>query len=113
MDIKKAKGFISSTKVDLSDFFGGEEAYIVLREPTTPEFYRLQEGAEKDGDAVYLENFLQLMPALIVEHGFTANSKPATNEAVAGILQERMEITMKVVEAFQGTVPLLQAKPKK
>ncbi len=115
MDVKKAADFISLEPVDLSVFFGGEDVSITLREPTTREFQALQDGATGNGggDEVYLNNFLNLLPEIIVKHNLTAGSKPATAAAVAAILEKRLDVVTRLTEVFKDLVPLAPESPKK
>lgn len=106
MDIKDARKYIRECKVDLSEFFG-EGEYVTLREPNIIEFNEMREGLSSESEGnnqieTFISNFTPIFSTFIVDHSFTANSKKATNEAVADIVSAKIQAFTAVVTEYMS-----------
>ena len=101
--------FLEKTKVDLTEEIG-EGAFVELREPTKKEVLSLSKAYEA-GAVEFEEKFSQMLPALMVGHGFTAGGKPASNEQVRDAIGKRTVAQNKVeVEFFTWATAPFQKK---
>jgi len=90
--------FLATKKIELDEEFG-KEAYVELREPSKKEFLELaktREGTPTEVTAKFTEKFAELLPKLIVNHGFTASGKPASNEQVRDAVYKKIKAANKV-----------------
>jgi hypothetical protein len=111
--------FLEKTKIDLEKEFG-EGAYVELREPTKKEFMRLtiaRDGLDVSNIdysilAKYTDVFFEMLPSLIIGHGFAAAGKPASNEQVRDAIYKIIDASNKVEAEYITwvTAPFLKAK---
>lgn len=90
--------FLSTLKIDLNDEIG-EGAFVELREPTKKEFLTLalaRDGSPTEVAAKFTDKFAEVLPKLIINHGFVASGKPATNDQVAIAIGKRIGAENKV-----------------
>jgi len=107
LDIKKARNFIITKKIDLSEFFDGEEAYIVIREPSKTELFDLSNAYEGDDERKAAECIGKLLPDLIVEHNFTENEKPVNNnKKVVDLIDSMTECWQHVYGQISEVLPV-------
>lgn len=105
--------FLEKTKIDLAAEFG-DGAFVELREPSKKEFLSLIKAREGGEDAIETR-FAELLPGLIVSHGFLSAGKPATNEQVAGAIGMKIKASNKVEADYLGWVsaPFLKQTEQK
>lgn len=103
MFIKNVNNYIVKTKINIGTLLGcetDEEAYIVLREPTTELAIKLK-NASGEGEEGILGFFKDALPKLIVEHNlYEEEGKLMTKSDVASLIFENLPLTMKVVEEY-------------
>ena len=99
----KGKNFISSKRIELGLSLGAEkdeDAFLVLREPTTLELMDLQESKEAAG-----RKLLDMIPALLVDHDFYESETVRMNaQGVARTLTEKPAAAMKVMSEYLAFV---------
>ena len=103
MFIKNINNYIVKTKINIGTLLGcetDEEAYIVLREPSTELAIKLK-NASGEGEEGILNFFKDALPKIIVEHNlYEEEGKLMTKADVAELIFENLPLTMKVVEEY-------------
>lgn len=103
MFIRNINNYIVKTKINIGTLLGcetDEEAYIVLREPTTELAIKLK-NASGEGEEGILNFFKDALPKIIVEHNlYEEEGKLMTKADVASLIFENLPLTMKVVEDY-------------
>ncbi len=103
MFIKNVNNYIVKTKINIGTLLGcetDEEAYIVLREPTTELAIKLK-NASGEGEEGILNFFKDALPKIIVDHNLMeTEEKKMSKEDVASLIFENLPLTMKVVEEY-------------
>jgi len=101
--------FLEKKKIDLSEELG-EGAFVEFREPSKREFLLLQKAYEA-GLLEFEDKFIELEPALLVNHGFISGGKPATNEQVVLAISKKTAAQNKVEMEFfaWATAPFQKA----
>ncbi len=105
MEINTAKNFITTEKIDLSRFFGGEEAFIVIREPAKIELLDLTKAYQGDENKS-AEYVGKLLPDLIIEHNFTDNTKKVNSKKVVEIIDSITSCWQYVYNELTKVLPL-------
>lgn len=108
MDIKEARNFITTEKIDLSKFLGDEESYIVIREPSKIELFDLSKSYEGDDESKAAVYIGRLLPDLIVEHNFTDNGKPANNKKVVELIDSMTGCWQYVYGELTAVLPITE-----
>jgi len=100
----KKKGFFR-IRINIGQFFECEkddEAYVVLREPTYAESQLVGED-----DKMANEKFLELLPALLIDHNFEKDAGgAATAKEVVEVLKESVSALVYVVKTWKESLPL-------
>lgn len=103
MFIRNVNNYIVKTKINIGTLLGcetDEEAYIVLREPTTELAIKLK-NASGEGEEGILNFFKDALPKIIVEHNlYEEEGKLMSKADVASLVFENLPLTMKVVEEY-------------
>ena len=103
MFIKNVNNYIVKTKINIGTLLGcetDEEAYIVLREPTTELAIKLK-NASGEGEGGILKFVQDALPKIIVDHNlYEEEGKLMTKADVASLIFENLPLTMKVVEDY-------------
>lgn len=103
MFIRNVNDYIVKTKINIGTLLGcetDEEAYIVLREPTTELAIKLK-NASGEGEEGILNFFKDALPKIIVEHNlYEEEGKLMSKADVASLVFENLPLTMKVVEEY-------------
>ena len=88
--------FIYKIKINIDD-----EDYILLREPTVAEMKDYGDDVQKN-----LEILKGLFDKCILEHTFTKDGKPASNEEVVKILNKSVFLYNEVLNGWMTNIPL-------
>ena len=103
MFIRSNYNYITKVKINIGTLLGcetDEEAYIVLREPTTELAIKLK-NASGEGEEGILNFFKDALPKIIVDHNlYEEEGKLMTKADVASLIFENLPLTMKVVEEY-------------
>ena len=103
MFIRSNYNYITKVKINIGTLLGcetDEEAYIVLREPTTELAIKLK-NASGEGEEGILNFFKDALPKIIVEHNlYEEEGKLMSKADVASLIFENLPLTMKVVEEY-------------
>ena len=106
MFIKNVNNYIVKTKINIGTLLGcetDEEAYIVLREPTTELAIKLK-NASGEGEEGILNFFKDALPKIIVDHNlYEEEGKLMTKADVASLIFENLPLTMNVVEEYSDS----------
>jgi len=100
----KEKGFFR-VRINIGKFFEGckeDEVFVTLREPTYAESKAVGgEDAEAD------DAFMNLLPALLIDHNFTQDQGgAATAQEVVAVLKESTSALVYVVNKWKDSLPL-------
>lgn len=94
----KGKDFISTFRIDLGLELGcekAEDAFIVLREPTTLELMDLQSSTEQ------ARKILDMIPAVLIDHDFYVSENVRMNaQQVAQTIGEKPTVAVKVMGEY-------------
>ena len=105
--------FLQSVKVNVGKECGmenEEDAFITLRELPTLEMMNLREAYEK-GQKELIMFFKEVLPKIIIDHNFYEDeNKRMTNEALANLVFERMELSSKVIGEYSQASFFTQTK---
>ena len=97
--------FLQSVRVNVGQEVGlerDEDAYLVLRELPTLEMMELRDAYSK-GQKELLVFFRDVLPRIIIEHNFyETEEKKMTNEALSGLIFERMDLSGKVIGEYSS-----------
>ena len=113
MNIKEAKKYLITEKIDLSEFFGGEQAFITIREPDKNEMINLSRKTSGEGDEKTAEALGELFPSLIVEHNFEDEGKTVSVSEVMKLIDSRLELWNYVYMQIHKVLPLDGEKDEK
>lgn len=106
----KGKNFIATKKINLGLALGAEkddDAFVVMREPTTLELMDLQESKEAAG-----RKLLDLIPSVLIDHDFyESENVRMTPQAVAKTITEKSAAAMKVIGEYMEFVTSPFQKP--
>lgn len=94
--------FVKTVKIDLSESFG-EGTFIVLREPTTDEAFKLR--ADDEVEAVKI--FKELIPSLIMEHNFyeaEEGEKLLPNTEVTDIIYDAFGAFQNILKEYSDSM---------
>ena len=94
--------YVKTFKIELDASFG-EDVYIILREPTTEEAFKLR--TEDEGEAIKV--FKELMADLMVDHSFYEDETSKTkldSKEVADIIYQSFPSYQKVLSEYTGAV---------
>lgn len=96
-----------SAKITIGEFFGlpDGDVYIELREPNTKAMFKL-ESVFKSGDSEKIVNtFVDMLPGIIVSHSLMkSETEMMTPLEVAGIVEKKLQLFMKVLEEYKTQV---------
>ena len=80
-----------------------KEAYVTLRELDTMTTLQLKEVAQNGSQNELMYFFKQILPKIIIVHNlYESENKIMTNEAVADLIYEKLELTSKVISEYTG-----------
>lgn len=101
---------INKVTIDLSEHFPGEDAkqYVRLRAMNVGEmlpFTRHQaalsaETADPEAIEKVTGYFIEILPALIIEHSFTESGQAASNHAVVKMLSGNQALFMEIMRTY-------------
>lgn len=113
MDVKEIRnvGFFKK-KVEIGEYFYNEDgtprpkedAYVVLREPTTVEFNKISSGDKEQN----FKAIMELLPKCIIEHNLESNGQPISTEEVSKIILQSASCFVFVAEEWQKSLPLVK-----
>lgn len=109
---KDRSGVLRKIKISIGDFLGQEKdsEYIEMREPDIGEVMELNSDYNDDSQAWLINN----MPNLITRHTLhETETDMMTNEAVAGLIKERVDIFIYVAMEYTNFFGTLSRKIKK
>jgi hypothetical protein len=112
MEISEARETgLFSCRVEIGEFFCGEkdEAWVVLREATAKELASIAVGDA----AKQSEQFMALLPSLIIETGFTDDGKPASAADVCKLIEAKGTLYTYILTTWQAALPLANGKSAK
>ena len=104
MEIKEAQNYITTEKIGLSEFFGGEDVFITIREPSKHELLKLSKSYKSDDDTAEIMG--ELLPDLIIDHNFTNNGKKVDSKKVVDIIESITKCWSYVYEQFYKVLPI-------
>jgi len=88
MEIKAARNFITTKRIELGEFFGGDEgAFIIIREPSKTELFDLSKAYGSEDESKAAASIGKLLPNLITDHGFTDNGKKVPAGKVGELIE--------------------------
>ena len=110
MEIKEARATgLFSCRIEFGEFFGVDkhQEWVQLREATAGELSKMaaNEGAKAS------EEFMTLLPTLILDSSFTIEGEKATPADVAKIITDKGTLYSYVITEWQKSLPLAQGKP--
>lgn len=121
MELSKAKEtLIQNIEIDLSERFPEEEKkqFIRMRPMNVKEmvpFSRYQ-GLMSKGDEEALEKianaFIEVLPAIIIEHSFYNGDKQATSKQVADFIASETSLFMEIMQMYMKSQSLVKGKDK-
>lgn len=96
---------IQKVRIEVGTLVGLEkddEAYIVLKELPTSEMLALKKASEEGEDKI-MEFFKAVLPKIMADHNFyETEQKKMTNDAVAELVFEKLELTNKVISSYSN-----------
>lgn len=111
---KAFEGYLFKKKIDLTQYCNGDERFVTLREPTTPEVLVILKDANgEDSDMKMMGNIIPLLPALIFEHNFFDGDKKIPNKDVAEFVQSKVDMMMDVTIQYVSALPFANGNVKK
>ncbi|TAH55203.1 MAG: hypothetical protein EWM51_03725 [Treponema sp.] len=105
-------GYLFKKRIDITKYCNGDERFVTLREPSSQEFLKIIDGADKggdDGDIVMMKNLIPLVPDLIFEHNFfdaEKNEKKISNREVAEFLCSKIDLMVDLTVQYVSSLPL-------
>lgn len=112
MEIKEARVTgLFSYRVEIGEFFGADKAalWVTMREASAQELAAIAISDPKKAG----EEFLFLLPKLIIESGFTEDGVPASAQEVAALIASKGTLFSYVLQEWQGSLPLPKGKSPK
>lgn len=112
--------FIWSHKIDVSEYTGDEQHYLILREPNTAEFKQLvkvekdiinDDSEERVFDA--LETFAELTKTLIIDHDFYEDmekTKRLSAKDISELMSSKIDMIKYVMGEYMQALPLQSGK---
>lgn len=112
MEIKEARVTgLFSCRVEIGEFFGVEKPalWVTMREATAQELATIANSDPKKAG----EEFLALLPKLIIDSGFTEDGNAASAQEVAALIASKGTLFTYVLQEWQGALPLAKGKSTK
>ena len=98
-------------RVVIGDFIGGKKPAmgVTMREATAQELATIANSDPKKAG----EEFLALLPKLIIDSGFTEDGNAASVQEVAALIASKGTLFSYVLQEWQGSLPLAKGKSTK
>lgn len=112
-------GYLFKKRIDISKYCNGDERFVTLREPSSPEFLKIIEGAGKgegDDEIVMMKNLIPILKDLIFEHNFfdaEKNEKKIPNSEVAEFLCSKIDLMVDITVQYVSSLPLAKGNVAK
>lgn len=100
---KQYDNCIQKVRIEIGTLVGLEkddECYIVLKELPTMEMLKLK-NSHDEGTEEIMNYFREVLPKIITDHNlYETEQKKMSNEAVADLIFEKMDLTNKVITGY-------------